>query len=135
MAEDRCLPAYTRRRSAGSGRLVRSAKSERNVEMDVLAGIERGIAVTRQYCMWNDPESEVWSDPVVPRFGTRDTERCLLESPDTFLTKMRIVSSASEPIELMLEMESERRIMMAVVELCCACVWRRMTLVWRPMVR
>jgi hypothetical protein len=45
----------------------------------------------------------------------------LLESPDTVLTKTCIVSSASEPMELMLEMESERRIMMAVVVRCAAC--------------
>jgi hypothetical protein len=42
----------------------------------------------------------------------------LLEVPETFLTKMCIVSSTSEPMELTLEMESERRIMVAVL-VCC----------------
>lgn len=55
----------------------------------------------------------------------------LLESPDTFLTKMCMVSSASEPMELMLEMESERRIMVAVVLCCEEPVVTLMTLVWR----
>lgn len=77
--------------------------------MEVLAGIESGMARARQHCAC---ETLAWfriSEPQVPR-----GYRYLLESPDTFLTKMRIVSSASEPRELMLEMESERRIMMAV---------------------
>ena len=56
----------------------------------------------------------------------------LLEVPETFLTKMCIVSSASEPMELMLEMESERRIMVAVL-VCCGAVRcdTVMTRVWR----
>ena len=45
----------------------------------------------------------------------------LLEVPETFLTKMCIVSSTSEPMELTLEMESERRIMVAVL-VCCGAV-------------
>lgn len=57
----------------------------------------------------------------------------VLESPDTFLTKMCMVSSASEPMELMLEMESERRIMVVVVSLCEEPVVTLVTLVWRLM--
>ena len=37
--------------------------------MDVLAGIERGIAGARQYCAVKDPEGSV-----VPMLGTRDAE-------------------------------------------------------------
>jgi hypothetical protein len=47
----------------------------------------------------------------------------LLEVPETFLTKMCIVSSTSEPMELALEMESERRIMVAVL-VCCGAMQR-----------
>ena len=58
----------------------------------------------------------------------------LLDVPETFLTKICIVSSTSEPMELTLEMESERRIMVAVL-VCCGVVRLQcdtvMTLVWR----
>lgn len=42
--EVRCLPAWTRRRSDGVERLVRRARRERRVEIDVVEGIVRGIA-------------------------------------------------------------------------------------------
>lgn len=42
--EMRCLPACTSRRSEGEGRLVRTARRVRSVEMDVFGGMERGIA-------------------------------------------------------------------------------------------
>lgn len=67
--DERCLPACTMRRSAGC-MLVRRARSERSVLIDVLAGSVRGIVLL----------------------------------PETVLTKICIVSSASEPDELMLEM-------------------------------
>ena len=127
-ADDRCFPAYTRRRSAGSGRLVRSASRLRRVAMEVLAGIERGIAAARQYgaCETLGPRRFRGSEPQIP-------SGYLLESPDTFLTKMCIVSSASEPMELMLEMESERRIIIAMVDRRAAVrAVAVMTLVWRP---
>jgi hypothetical protein len=75
---------------------------------------------------WGPGGSEV-SEPQIP-------SGYLLESPDTFLTKMCIVSSASEPMELMLEMESERRIMIAVMDRRAAVrAVAVMTLVWRSM--
>lgn len=43
----RCFPACTMRRSEGVGYEVRRARSERSVDIDVLEGIERGIAVDR----------------------------------------------------------------------------------------
>ena len=117
MVEDRCLPAYTRRRSVGSGRLVRRASSERSVEMEVLAGIDRGIAGKKSVMHTKgDLFVERLAGSEVRNAGIRDSD--LLESPDTFLTKMCIVSSTSEPMELMLEMLSERRIMVAVLLLC-----------------
>ena len=100
--------------------MVRSASRLRRVAMDVLAGIERGIAAARQYgaCETLGPRWFRGSEPQIP-------SGYLLESPDTFLTKMCIVSSASELMELMLELESERRIMMvvAVVVLCLSSRW------------
>ena len=43
--EERCLPAWTMRRSEGVGYEVRSARSERSVLIEVFDGIERGIAI------------------------------------------------------------------------------------------
>lgn len=42
--EERCLPAWTMRRSEGVERLVRRARRERRVLIDVFEGIVRGIA-------------------------------------------------------------------------------------------
>jgi hypothetical protein len=42
--EERCLPAWTRRRSEGVVRLVRRASRERRVLIEVFEGIVRGIA-------------------------------------------------------------------------------------------
>lgn len=52
------------------------------------------------------------AESVVPSLGTRQAcrERDVLEVPETFLTKICMVSS-SEAWELMLEMLLERRIM------------------------
>ena len=43
-AESRCLPAKTRRRSE-VGRLVRRARRDRRVDMEVVDGTERGITI------------------------------------------------------------------------------------------
>jgi hypothetical protein len=43
-AESRCLPAKTRRRSE-VGRLVRRARSDRRVDMEVADGMVRGITI------------------------------------------------------------------------------------------
>ena len=61
----------------------------------------------------NNPSMERFAGSEVRNAGVRGSD--LLESPDTFLTKMCIISSTSEPMELMLEMLSERRIMVAVL--------------------
>ena len=45
MGEDRCLPAWTRRREVGVERLVRRARRVRRVEIVVVGGRVRGIAV------------------------------------------------------------------------------------------
>ena len=42
--DERCLPAWTMRRSEGAEKLVRRARRERSVLMDVFEGIVRGIA-------------------------------------------------------------------------------------------
>lgn len=42
--EVRCLPAWTRRREDGGERLVRRARRERSVLMEVFGGSVRGIA-------------------------------------------------------------------------------------------
>lgn len=81
-AEERCLPACTRRRSEGEERLVRRARRERRVEMEVEGGMVRGI----------------------------------VDVPDTFLTKICIVSSVSDAAELRLELLDEWRMM-------CGLLW------------
>lgn len=81
LGDDRCLPAWTMRRSEGVGYEVRSARRERSVDIEVFEGIERGIVL----------------------------------EPETVLTKICIVSSLSEPEELMLEMLDVRRIMVGMV--------------------
>jgi hypothetical protein len=45
LGDARCLPACTRRRSEGVDRFVRRARRERRVEMEVVEGMVRGIAV------------------------------------------------------------------------------------------
>lgn len=44
--EERCLPACTRRRSVEGMEGVRRERRERRVEIEVLGGRERGIAVS-----------------------------------------------------------------------------------------
>lgn len=66
-----------------------------------------GLLWKRQWWAYSDGGSELRN----AKYRGKD----LLESPETFLTKMCIVASASEAVELMLEMLemlSERRIMM-----------------------
>src|SRR5690242_16524176 len=72
--------------------------------MDVLGGSERGIAGAHV----SMGGSELGT-------GEPRRRRHLLESPETVLTKMCIVSSASLPWLLTLEMEAERRIVAAVL--------------------
>lgn len=43
-AESRCLPAKTKRRSVGEW-LVRRARRDRSVDMEVVAGIVRGVTM------------------------------------------------------------------------------------------
>jgi carbon starvation protein CstA len=95
--EERCLPACTRRRSDGVLRLVRRASSERSVLIDVFGGSVRGIAGVLLVC-------------ILMRCAHMqlDAEYVLLV-PETFLMKICMVSSFSEPDELMLEMLDERR--------------------------
>lgn len=110
---ERCLPAWTRRRSV-SGRLWRRASRVERVDIEVEEGRLSGIAGSKgQYGVvlgW------VWvlrlAESVVPRLGTRQARgsRDVLDVPETFLTKICMVSS-SEAWELMLEMLLERRIM------------------------
>lgn len=47
LGEERCLPAWTRRREV-LGRFVRRARSVVRVEIVVLAGMERGIAEEKE---------------------------------------------------------------------------------------
>lgn len=86
------------------GRLVRRARSERSVSMEVLGGSDRGIAVAHVSMGGSE-------------LGTGEPRRTgdLLESPETVLTKMCMDSSASLPWLLTLEMEAERRIVAAVL--------------------
>lgn len=44
VGDERCLPAWTRRRSEGEERLVRRARRERRVEIEVEGGMVMGIA-------------------------------------------------------------------------------------------
>lgn len=46
--EERCLPAWTMRRSEGLCRLVRRARRERRVRIEVFEGMVSGIAARRQ---------------------------------------------------------------------------------------
>ena len=69
--EERCLPAWTMRRSAGEARLVRRARRERSVLIEVLAGIVRGIAVGTQLALF---ANNVGAWKVVPKLGTMEME-------------------------------------------------------------
>ncbi len=101
--EHRCLPAWTMRTSEGVATEVRSARRDRNVDIEVLGGRVRGIA------MW-----------VVSRGVWFRISECrgsgwngnILFVPETVLTKICIVSSLSDMAELMLEMLDVRCMMM-----------------------
>lgn len=93
----RCLPAKTRRRSE-DGRLVRSARRDFRVEMEVLAGSVRGMADAKL---------------VTAKPGRWITS--VLLWPAKFLTKIWTVSAASEDVEDKEEMEEDREERMVAV--------------------
>ena len=101
--EHRCLPAWTMRTSEGVECEVRRARRERRVDIEVLGGRERGIAgFTGQRRRFRNSE---W----------RGTGCNLLFVPETVLTKICMVSSLSDMLELMLEMLDVRCMMIEEV--------------------
>ncbi|KAH9879854.1 hypothetical protein J1614_001878 [Plenodomus biglobosus] len=114
--EERCFPAWTMRRSAGEERLVRRARRDRRVLIEVLEGIVRGIAMETLVSLWSWPWEWMGSFVSSCHAQFRDSEprlwrRDSLSLPETVLTKICIVSSDSEVDELMLEMLDVRRMM------------------------
>jgi hypothetical protein len=89
---------------------VRTARRVRSVEMEVDEGRVRGIAVACVSTLC---------------FGRREqSERMnVLESPDTVLMKICIVSSLSEAVELRLEVLGERRMMGCDVGVSVQVTW------------